>query len=77
MLLAQVYQLSRSYGVIEDNNMKRLFPRTVSYLVNFMCFMTIMVGNSKMIFLWGRVVKISWALSSWVGSGMRKFQGKF
>ncbi|CAB3988591.1 Hypothetical predicted protein [Paramuricea clavata] len=42
MLFALVYQLFRSYGVIEDNNMKRLFPRAVSYLVNFICFMTIM-----------------------------------
>jgi hypothetical protein len=45
MLFALVYQLFRSYGVIEDNNTKRLFPQAVSYLVNFICFMTIMVGR--------------------------------
>ncbi|XP_028402866.1 N-acetylneuraminate 9-O-acetyltransferase-like [Dendronephthya gigantea] len=42
MFFAVIYQLSRSHGIIEDNNTKRLFPRAVSYLVNFMCFMTIM-----------------------------------
>jgi hypothetical protein len=45
MVFALVYQLSRSYGVVEDNNTKRLFPRTVSYLVNFICCMTIIVSS--------------------------------
>lgn len=44
MLFALVYQLSLKYWIIEDNNAERLFPRAVSYLVNFICFMTVMVS---------------------------------
>lgn len=42
MLLALLYQLARSYGIIADNNTKRLFPKSVSYLVIFISIMTIM-----------------------------------
>ena len=45
MLLALLYQLARSYGIIADNNTKRLFPKSVSYLVIFISIMTIMVSS--------------------------------
>ncbi|XP_046860226.1 LOW QUALITY PROTEIN: N-acetylneuraminate 9-O-acetyltransferase-like [Xenia sp. Carnegie-2017] len=42
VLIALLYQLSRSYGIVEDNNTKRLIQKPVSYLVIFICFMTLL-----------------------------------